>query len=254
MAHLTGRERTRYVTRMFGRIARRYDLLNGVMSGGRHHAWRRIAVEMGTPDLVGPALDVAAGTGDFALELLRTGWTTDVVAFDNTLDMLAVAVEKARRRGLGHRLRTVTGDAHSLPFADDSFVCVTVGFGVRNFVDVPRALGEMVRVVRPGGTVVVLDIFRLEGRTLLDRLFPVYFRTVIAVARGTAGGGPRGLRLSPEVGRDLPERRRAGHDDGGGGTDRGALPASRAGQRRHTRGLQTFFSRLAGAKVVTIAR
>ena len=178
MAHLTGRERTRYVTRMFGRIARRYDLLNGVMSGGRHHAWRRTAVGMGTPDLVGPALDVAAGTGDFALELLRTGWATDVVAFDNTLDMLAVAVEKARRRGLDDRLRTVTGDAHSLPFADDSFVCVTVGFGVRNFVDVPRALGEMVRVVRPGGTVVVLDIFRLEGRTLLDRLFPVYFRTV----------------------------------------------------------------------------
>ncbi len=163
---------------MFGRIARRYDLLNGVMSGGRHHAWRRTAVEMGTPGLVGSALDVAAGTGDFALELLRTDWATDVVAFDNTLDMLALAVEKARRRGLGDRLRTVTGDVHSLPFADDSFVCVTVGFGVRNFVDVPRALGEMVRVVRPGGSVVVLDIFRLEGRTLLDRLFPVYFRTV----------------------------------------------------------------------------
>lgn len=178
MAHLTDRERTRYVTRLFGRIARRYDLLNGVMSAGRHHAWRRAAIEMGTPHLVGPALDVAAGTGDFALELLRKDWTTEVVVFDNTLDMLAVAVEKARRRELGHRLRTVIGDAHSLPFADDSFVCVTVGFGLRNFVDVPRALGEMVRVVRPGGRVVVLDIFRLEGRTLLDRLFTVYFRTV----------------------------------------------------------------------------
>ena len=163
---------------MFARIARRYDLLNSVMSGGRHHAWRRRAVEMGDPGLEGPALDVAAGTGDFALEVACNNWASEVVALDNTLEMLAGATSKARRRGLLDSLRMVSGDAHFLPFASDRFVCLTVGFGVRNFVDVPQALREMTRVVRPGGRVVILDIFRLEGRGLLARLFPIYFRAV----------------------------------------------------------------------------
>ena len=175
MAHLRGRERTRYVTRMFAGIAGRYDLLNTVMSGGRHHAWRRMAVEMGHARLEGPALDVAAGTGDFALEIARHPWASHVIALDNTLEMLSIAEKKARRGGLIDKLQVVYGDAHSLPFPNDRFICVTVGFGVRNFVDVPQA---MARVVRPGGRVVVLEIFRLERRGLLGRLFPLYFRTV----------------------------------------------------------------------------
>lgn len=178
MAHLRGRERTRYVTRMFAGIAGRYDLLNTVMSGGRHHAWRRMAVGMAHAGLEGPALDVAAGTGDFALETARRPWASHVVAFDNTLEMLSVAAKKGRRAGLLDKLQVVSGDAHSLPFPDERFVCVTVGFGVRNFVDVPQALREMARVVRPGGRVVILEIFRLERKGLLGRLFPLYFRTV----------------------------------------------------------------------------
>ena len=198
LAHLRGKKRSQYVTRMFARIARRYDLLNSVMSGGRHHSWRRMAVEMGNPGLEGPALDVAAGTGDFALEIARNNWATEVMALDNTLEMLAVATNKARRRGLLNRLRVVSGDAHLLPFAGDRFVCVTVGFGVRNFVDVPQALREMTRVVRPGGRVVILDIFRLEGRGLLNRLFPVYFRTVTPWVGGLLAGDREAYAYLPK--------------------------------------------------------
>ena len=183
---------------MFARIARRYDLLNSVMSGGRHHAWRRIALGMGNPGIDGPVLDVAAGTGDFALEIAGKGWASEVVALDNTLEMLAVATNKARRRGLLDRLRVVSGDAHFLPFAGGRFVCVTVGFGVRNFVDVPQALREMARVVRPGGRVVILDIFRLEGRGLLARFFPIYFRTVTPWIGALLAGDREAYAYLPE--------------------------------------------------------
>ncbi len=79
MARLRGRARSQYVARMFGRIARRYDLLNAVMSAGRHHAWRRQAVDLAIGDLRGPALDVAAGTGDFAFELLLSPTNSNLV-------------------------------------------------------------------------------------------------------------------------------------------------------------------------------
>lgn len=178
MAHLRGEERARYVRRMFARIARRYDLLNTVMSAGRHFAWRRMATDMAVDSLRGPALDVATGTGDFALDLARKPAVSHVVGLDNTPEMLEVAMRKAQRNGLAKRMVFIVGDAHDLPFPDDQFMCATVGFGIRNFVDVPRALREMARVVRPGGRVVTLEIVKLEGRGPWSRLFTVYFRRV----------------------------------------------------------------------------
>ncbi len=178
MAHLRGRERSRYVATMFDRIAGRYDLLNTVMSAGRHHAWRRRAVDLALGDLRGPALDVAAGTGDFALELLRRGQVSHVVGFDYAGEMLAQAQKKARRRRVAERLTLIRGDAHDLPFAAGTFVAVTVGFGVRNFVDLPRALREMARVVQPGGRVVILEIVKMEGGGRWPAAFAGYFRRV----------------------------------------------------------------------------
>ena len=99
MANLRGSERARYVSRMFARISRRYDLLNAVMSGGRHHAWRRMAVEMATSGTRGPALDVATGTGDFALDLAGRPLASGVVGLDFVPQMLSLAGSKARRKG-----------------------------------------------------------------------------------------------------------------------------------------------------------
>ena len=164
------------MTRMFARISARYDRLNSVMSAGRHHVWRRMAVEMALGEMTGPALDVATGTGDFALELAGHASVSSVVGLDSTPEMLSVADAKSRAMERSARVSWLVGDAHHIPCRDAQFICATVGFGIRNFASVPDALREIVRVVKPGGKVVVLEIVRMEGRSLLSRLFPIYFR------------------------------------------------------------------------------
>ncbi len=163
---------------MFTRISRRYDRLNTIMSGGRHYAWRRRAAGMAVGEMSGPALDVATGTGDFTFDLLGHSQVSNVVGLDFTRAMLPLAIDKARARGTDDRVEFVAGDAHALPFSDDTFICATVGFGVRNFIDVSLALREMRRVVRPGGRVVILEIVRQDGINPVGKLFPLYFRRV----------------------------------------------------------------------------
>jgi demethylmenaquinone methyltransferase/2-methoxy-6-polyprenyl-1,4-benzoquinol methylase len=163
---------------MFARISRRYDLLNTVMTGGRHYAWRKRATGMAVEGLSGPALDIATGTGDFAFDLARRPEVTDVVGLDFTRDMLKLANVKASRQELSRHTTFTAGDAHALPFKDEQFICATVGFGIRNFIDLPTALQEMVRVVRPGGRVVSLEIVRMEGRGPMPKLLPLHFRYV----------------------------------------------------------------------------
>ena len=178
MARLGGRERADYVSGMFGRISKRYDLLNTIMTGGRHYAWRRMAVDLAVGDVAGPALDIATGTGDFALDLARRESLTSVYGVDFTPQMLVIAANKAGKTQLTGKLSLMLADAHELPFANDSFVCATVGFGVRNFIDLRGALGEMERVLKPGGRLAILEIVRPEGSRLLSRLLPIYFRHV----------------------------------------------------------------------------
>lgn len=199
MARLRGEERARYVSRMFGRISRRYDLLNTVMTGGMHYAWRRMAAytAVGT-GLDGAALDVACGTGDFAFDLARKPNIEHVVGLDFVPQMLALAKGKSSRQGLIAQTTFTVGDAHALPFADDSFVCATVGFGVRNFIDVPRALSEMARVVMPGGRVVVLEIVRVEGEGLHRRVLPWCFQRVAPILGAVLAGDSEAYSYLPQ--------------------------------------------------------
>jgi len=133
---------------------------------------------MALGDLTGTALDIATGTGDFTFDLVRKQQVASVVGLDFTRAMLPLAIEKATARGLDDRVDFVAGDAHTLPFSDDQFICATVGFGVRNFIDIPVALSEMRRVVRPGGRVVILEIVRQDGLNPVGKIFPIYFRHV----------------------------------------------------------------------------
>ncbi len=198
MAHLTGQERSQYVTRMFARISRRYDLLNAIMSGGRHHAWRRMAARMAVEGLSGPALDVASGTGDFAFELVRLPGVSSAVGVDFTREMLEVADRKSGRRRTSQQVAFTLGEAHALPFHDNEFICATVGFGVRNFADANRALREMARVVRPGGRVVSLEIVRLEGNGPISRLFPFHFRHTVPLLGAVLAGDRQAYTYLPE--------------------------------------------------------
>ena len=183
---------------MFGRISHRYDRLNTVMTAGRHYAWRRMAARMAAAGLQGDALDVATGTGDFAIELARTSGINEVVGIDFAPEMLPIAERKTRQNDLAGRVRYLMGDAHALPFDDGLFACATVGFGVRNFVDVPRALREMARVVKPSGRVVILEIVRLDGRGPLSRAFPLYFRFVTPWLGAALAGDREAYTYLPE--------------------------------------------------------
>ena len=158
------------VRAMFDRIAGPYDLMNSVMTAGLHHRWRERAADLAR---VGPgsrALDVATGTGDLAIELASRG--ASVVGSDFSEEMLEVA----RRKAPG--LRFEWGNALELPYADGDFDAATVGFGARNFSDLDRGLGEMARVVRSGGRVVVLEITTPQ-RPPLSTFFRLWFDRIV---------------------------------------------------------------------------
>jgi demethylmenaquinone methyltransferase/2-methoxy-6-polyprenyl-1,4-benzoquinol methylase len=165
---------------MFDRIAGPYDVMNSVMTAGLHHRWRRRAVDLAA---VGPgdrALDVATGTGDLAIELARrVGPNGEVVGSDFSEGMLERARDKAPpARRASAQLRFEWGDAQALPYADASFAAATVGFGARNFADLEAGLGEMARVVRPGGRVVVLEITQPQ-RPPLSTFFALWFDRLV---------------------------------------------------------------------------
>src|SRR3954463_975831 len=158
------------VRAMFDRIAGVYDLMNTVMTAGLHHHWRSRAVDLAR---VGPgtrALDVATGTGDLAIELASRGG--DVVGSDFSPGML----DRARAKAPG--LTWEQADALALPYPDNAFDAATVGFGARNFSDLPRGLSEMARVVKPGGRVVVLEI-TTPTKPPLSTFFSLWFDRIV---------------------------------------------------------------------------
>jgi len=204
----SGRLEAVQVRAMFDGIAAVYDLLNTAMTAGLHHRWRARAADLAR---VGPGsrvLDVATGTGDLAIELAaRVSPGGDVVGSDFSEGMLAYARRKATSRGGGEDLRFEWADALALPYDDDTFDAATVGFGARNFSDLALGLAEMVRVVRPGGRVVVLEI-TTPTRPPLSVFYAVWFdRVVPLLGRMTQLAG-RSLAL-------LRGSRRPGTRDGG---------------------------------------
>jgi len=177
-------EKEAYVEGLFSAIAPRYDLLNTVLSLTRHKAWRRFAVSESGLSLGGRALDVCCGTGDFAFELAgKSGGGGRVIGADFSLPMIGLARKKAGRRDC-RSVEFIAANACRLPFADDSFDCVTVGFGLRNVADVQVALDEMARVTKPGGRVLSLEIMGVRS-SFLALPWKLYFRAL----------GPRAARL-----------------------------------------------------------
>ncbi len=168
---------------MFDRVAGRYDLLNSLMSAGLHHRWRERAVDIVAPPLGASILDVCCGTGDLTFELAgRIPADGHVIGSDFSEPMLDLAREKAKRRGVDG-VRFEWADALSLPYDDDRFDVVTVGFGLRNFADWDKGLREMARVLKPGGKLMILEFTRPTRPPFstfyslwFDRLAPVLGR------------------------------------------------------------------------------
>jgi demethylmenaquinone methyltransferase / 2-methoxy-6-polyprenyl-1,4-benzoquinol methylase len=149
-------EKAGKVAGVFSSVANRYDLMNDLMSAGLHRLWKRFAVEMSGVRKGGRVLDVAGGTGDLAsLFATRVGESGAVWLTDINREMLARG--RDRLLNAGHVMPALQCDAERLPLPDDYFDCAIVGFGLRNMTHKDRALAEMLRVVRPGGRVLVLE-------------------------------------------------------------------------------------------------
>jgi demethylmenaquinone methyltransferase/2-methoxy-6-polyprenyl-1,4-benzoquinol methylase len=186
---------------MFTRIAHRYDLMNTLMTGGRHHAWRVLTAQACVAAPPGPVLDLATGTADLALAIRRLDPSRAVVGVDFAEGMLARALPKVaehrpaasrRTAGGGGRgwIAPLAADALALPFADRTFACVTSAFLLRNLEDLERGLAEMRRVTIPGGRVVSLDIVR-PGIPVWRGIFGAYFHRIVP-AVGALVAGDRG--------------------------------------------------------------
>jgi demethylmenaquinone methyltransferase/2-methoxy-6-polyprenyl-1,4-benzoquinol methylase len=172
-------DRNRSIGEMFSSIAPRYDFLNRLLSLGVDRRWRRLAVAETVPTTGGMFLDVATGTADMALEILRQkGSGASVVGADISLEMMRVGKVKCCNTGVGDRIFFARAPGEALPFRDASFDSACVAFGIRNVVDRERGLREMCRAVRPGGRVVVLEFSTPPG-TVFGALYRFYFRGVL---------------------------------------------------------------------------
>jgi demethylmenaquinone methyltransferase / 2-methoxy-6-polyprenyl-1,4-benzoquinol methylase len=162
---------------MFDAIAPRYDLMNRLLSLGIDQSWRTRAVEALAIPRAGKVLDLATGTADLALRILKHEPSATVVGLDPSSKMLEAARSKIERAGAGERIELVLGDAEALPFGPASFDGVSIAFGIRNVPNRSRALAEMRRVTRPGGRVVVLELS--EPRGFLSALARFHVHTIV---------------------------------------------------------------------------
>ena len=173
---------------MFDRIARRYDLVNTVLSAGTDGGWRRRAARLTELKAGGSALDVACGSGKLTALLARmAGSSGHVVGLDFSRQMLEVA--RSEHPGI----EFLDGDALNLPFEDAGFDASTIAFGLRNLADPVRGLREMLRVIRPGGRAVVLEFVRPPNGPV-GSAYRVYLRTLLPAIGGVLSGQPTAYR------------------------------------------------------------
>lgn len=178
---------------MFSAIARRYDLLNHVLSLNVDRRWRRALVDMAGASEGAAVLDVATGTGDVALEFARRSRAAAIVGLDRSAGMLVVGQKKLAQKRLAGRVRLLEGDALELPFAAGTFDVVTIAFGLRNLPDIPAGIEEMARVLRPGGHLLILEFFP-PRRAMLLNPYRFYLGSVLPTVGRLVSGSKEAYR------------------------------------------------------------
>ncbi|HEX9615393.1 MAG TPA: bifunctional demethylmenaquinone methyltransferase/2-methoxy-6-polyprenyl-1,4-benzoquinol methylase UbiE [Bacteroidota bacterium] len=196
--------RPEYVRTMFNRIAPRYDLLNHLLSSGIDIFWRRKAIRILQPLAPMEILDVATGTGDFAFEAADLLHPRSVVGVDVAEEMIRIGEVKAKKRGLDNVVRFAEGQAESLPFSDSSFDSVISAFGVRNFSDLNKGLREFSRVLRPGGSVVILE-FSNPRAFPVRQLYRFYSDTVLPAVGRLISRNREAYEYLPGTIREFPD-------------------------------------------------
>jgi len=165
------------VARMFNNISHRYDFLNHFLSLGIDKIWRTTAIRLLKPLQPQYILDVATGTGDFAIQALKLN-PQKITGIDISEGMLGIGQKKVERLNLSHKIELLPGDSENLQFPENTFDAVTVGFGVRNFEDLEKGLGEIRRVLKPGAMLVVLEFSR-PRRFPMRQLYNFYFKNIL---------------------------------------------------------------------------
>lgn len=202
---------------MFDRIAGVYDLMNSAMTAGLHHKWRERAVDRAEVGAKSDALDVCCGTGDLTLALRRRiGPDGRVVGCDFSEPMLEQARRKSGEEGLP--VEFGWADALELPYGDQSFDAVTIGFGARNLADLDRGISEMARVLRSGGRLVILEIAR-PRREPLASFYSVWFDRLVPML-GAVAGDSEAYTYLPDSVRSFPEPEQLAATIGRAGFDR----------------------------------
>lgn len=165
------------VAKMFDNISHRYDFLNHFLSLGIDKGWRKKAISLIKPYSPKQILDVATGTGDFALQALSLN-PERIVGVDISEGMLDVGRKKMQTRGVSNRIEMLSGDSENLPFEDNIFDAVTVGFGVRNFENLNKGLNEINRVMKPGAILAVLEFSRPK-KFPFKQVYNFYFKAIL---------------------------------------------------------------------------
>jgi demethylmenaquinone methyltransferase/2-methoxy-6-polyprenyl-1,4-benzoquinol methylase len=204
---------------VFNSVADNYDLMNDLMSGGMHRLWKRFTLSQAGLKPGQRALDVAGGTGDLAAGLARqVGASGLVVLSDINWEMLSRGRDRLLDEGFTANVGFAQANAEKLPFADASFDCVTIGFGLRNVTDKPAALASMRRVLRPGGQLLVLEFSRPAAA--LKPFYDLYsFRVLPALGKMVAGDSDsyrylaESIRMFPDQPTLAGMMREAGFDD-----------------------------------------
>ncbi len=198
----------RQVQKMFSDIAPRYDLLNRLLSCGQDQYWRKRAVTRLSPQSGERFLDIATGTADLALEIIRNvpKGAVQVVGMDFSEKMLELARQKIDSLDKANSIQLECGSAESLPFEDNSFDGTTTAFGIRNFFDIGRSLREMHRVLKPGGRCVILE-FSLPRNSILNALYRFYFEWLLPKVGRLISKHPSAYTYLPETVAAFPVRK-----------------------------------------------
>lgn len=227
-------KKSEQVEQMFDNIAPAYDQLNHTLSLGIDKSWRRKAIDWLRPHHPQRIMDVATGTGDFAILACRALQPEHLIGTDISEGMMNVGREKVKKAGLSGKISFAREDCTSLSFADHSFDAITVAFGIRNFDDLDKGLSEMCRVLKPGGHLVILELTTPE-RFPMKQLFAVYSRLVIPTLGKLFSKDNRAYTYLPQTIKAFPQ----------GEVMRGVISRAGFGQvrfRRLTFGICTLYT------------
>jgi len=189
---------------MFNNIAGTYDFLNHFLSLNSDKYWRKKAVSMFGIDAPETILDLASGTGDFAVAAMKLN-PGSIIGIDISSEMLAVGTKKVEKLGLQGKIKFLSACAEDLPFDPDTFSGVISAFGIRNFSDLSKGLQEAYRVLKSDGVILVLE-FSKPKSFLLRKLYHFYFRNVLPLAGGLISGDRKAYSYLPESVSVFPER------------------------------------------------